>query len=272
MNVSQLGINSITTRHADLPEAIAAYATAGFRNVEVHLPLVHSWLAEGHTVADVRQLLADHEMRCIGGFQTSVECFTSPEKQRANHAIHLENAQLLHDLGGGVLVVGTDGPESTSLAALDVVAETLSGLAQQLEGLDVTLALEFNWSPLVKSLASAARVREMVNHPQVGILFDPAHYYTTVTKFEDIRADTVRWISHVHVDDMADKPGELSDCNADRRLPGQGVLDLAAIFNALETHGYDGFFSIEMFSDDLWSLPATEAARQCYESLLPYCT
>jgi sugar phosphate isomerase/epimerase len=272
MDVSQLGINSITTRHADLPEAVAAYASAGFRNVEFHLPLVHAWLAEGHTVDDLRQLLADHNLRCIGGFHLGVECFSSPEKQRANHAIHLENARLLRDLGGGTLVVGTDGPEAPSLDALNVVAETFSELAHQLEGLDVTMALEFNWSPLVKSLASATRVCEKVNHPQVGILFDPAHYYTTVTKFEDIRADTVRWISYVHVDDIADKPGELSDCNADRRLPGQGVLDLSAIFNALETHGYAGFFSIEMFSDELWSLPAAEAARQCYESLLPYCT
>ncbi len=271
MDVSQLGINSITTRHADLAEAVAAYASAGFRNVEFHLPLVHSWLAEGHTVADLRNLLADSGLRSIGGFQTGVECFSPPERRQANHAIHLENAQLLHDLGGGVLVVGPDGPETPSLEALEIVAETFSGLAHEMEGLDVTLALEFNWSPLVKSLASAARVCEMVNHPRVGILFDPAHYHTTVTKFEDIRAETVRWIRHVHVDDMADIPGELSDCNADRRLPGQGVLDLAAIFSALEHHGYDGFFSIEMFSEELWALPAAEAARRCYESLLPYC-
>lgn len=272
MNRSNLAINSITTTHADLPAALAAYAQAGFPNVEFHLPLVHDWLAAGHTVDDVRHLLAQHNLRSIGGFQHGVECFSSPESQRTNHALQLENARLIHELGGGTLVVGTDGPPTPSLAALDTVAATFATLARQLEGLDVTLALEFNWSPLVKSLASAARVCELVNHPQVGILFDPAHYYTTVTKFDDIRAETVRWIKHVHVNDMANKPGELSNCNSDRELPGQGILNLHAIFDALKTHGYDGFHSIEMFSDDLWALPAPEAARRCYESLLPYCT
>lgn len=272
MKRSHLGINSITTTNADLPEAVAAYAAAGFRNVEFHLPLVHSWIAAGHTVSDMRSLLADHDLRSIGGFHLAVECFSDADRQRANHAVHLENARLLHDLGGGTLVVGTDGPETAMLEALDVVAETFGDLAHKMEGLDVTLALEFNWSPLVKSLASAVRVCELVDHPQVGILFDPAHYHTTVTKFEDIRADTVYWIKHVHVNDMAAKPGELSHCNSDRRLPGQGILNLAAILDALESHGYDGFFSIEMFSDELWALPASEAARRCHESLLPYCS
>ncbi|HYI24655.1 MAG TPA: TIM barrel protein, partial [Thermomicrobiales bacterium] len=77
---------------------------------------------------------------------------------------------------------------------------------------------------------------------------------------------------HVHLDDMANKPADLSNCNADRVLPGAGVLDLAVIIGRLEEHGYDGFFSMEMFNEDLWALPAAEAARQCYQSLLPYCS
>ena len=34
---------------------------------------------------------------------------------------------------------------------------------------------------------------------------------------------------------------------------------------------YDGYFSIEMFNRDLWQLPAAEAARRCYKSLLALC-
>jgi sugar phosphate isomerase/epimerase len=70
---------------------------------------------------------------------------------------------------------------------------------------------------------------------------------------------------------MNGKPAELSNCNSDRALPGQGVLDLRAIYGAIEQHGYNGFFSIEMFSDELWSLPAHEAAQQMYDSLLTLC-
>jgi 2-keto-myo-inositol isomerase len=271
MKTSQLAINSVSTRHDGLEAALEAYAAAGFHSVEFVLPLIKDYLAQGHTVGDVRRLLEHRQLRAIGGFQTHVECFTLPEARRANHAIHLQNAALIHDLGGGTLVVGTDGPPQPSLEALATVAEALHGLAREIEGMNVSIALEFNWSPLVKSLHSAVQVVEKVDHRQVGVLFDPAHYHTTVTKFEHLNAATVPWIKHVHLDDMRDKPGELSNCNSDRVLPGEGILDLAALIAALERHGYQGFFSIEMFNEELWQLPAAEAARRCYRSLLPLC-
>jgi 2-keto-myo-inositol isomerase len=274
VKIEQLAINSVSTRHEDLEEALNAYAAAGFRNVEFVLPHVKDWLARGHDVDDVRCLLAVRNLRAIGGFEKALECFSAPESRRANHELHLQNATLIHELGGGTLVVGADGPAqpvADPLAALDTVAGTLSNLARQIAGLDVTIALEFNWGPLVKSLHSAVLVAASVDHPQVGVLFDPAHYHTTPTKFEHLTGATVRWIKHVHLNDMRDKPGDLSNCNSDRVLPGEGILDLAALIGALERHGYNGYFSIEMFNEDLWQLPAAEAARRCYASLIPLC-
>jgi 4-hydroxyphenylpyruvate dioxygenase len=272
MREAQLAINTISTSQQDLPEALAAYAGAGFRQVEFYLPLVKEWLAQGNTVGDVSSLLTSHGLQSIGGFELAVECFSTPQARAANHDLHLGNSQLIHELGGGTLVVGTDGPAQLSIDALDAVAESLGELAGKMHGLNVDIALEFNWSPIVKSLKSAVAVVEKVGDPKVGVLFDPAHYYTTVTKLEHLDAEGVRWIKHVHLDDMRDKPGELSNCNSDRVLPGAGILPLNELIARLEAHGYRGHYSIEMFSDELWALPADEAARRCYESLLPLCS
>ncbi|HEY8741590.1 MAG TPA: sugar phosphate isomerase/epimerase family protein [Chloroflexota bacterium] len=271
MKVSQLAINTVSTRQSSLEEALEAYAAAGFRQVEFQLGHLKDWLALGHTVADVGALLATHGLHCIGGFQARVDCFSEPDAQRANHQLHRDNAAILQELGGGTLVVGTDGPPQPSLEALDTIGDTIAALAESLHAPDVTLAVEFNWSPIVRSLHSAVRVAERANHPQVGVLFDPAHYYVTPTKFEHLTAATVRWIKHVHLDDMQDKPGDLSHCNADRVLPGQGILDLPAIIARLEACGYDGWYAIEMFNAELWQTPVMEAARACYQSLLPLC-
>jgi sugar phosphate isomerase/epimerase len=70
---------------------------------------------------------------------------------------------------------------------------------------------------------------------------------------------------------MPDTPADLTHRDFDRVLPGEGVLDLPEIISALEDSGYEGYFCIEMFSAKLWELPAEEAARRCYESLLPLC-
>jgi 4-hydroxyphenylpyruvate dioxygenase len=274
MRRDQLAINSVSTRHSNLREALDAYAAAGFHQVEFTFSHVKSWLAAGHTVADVRNMLAERTLHCVGGFEAPVTCFGAPPDRHANQDLQVANAQLIHDLGGGTLVVGTDGPQqlfANPLEALDPIAESLGMLARRIEGLQVTIALEFNWSPVIRSLQSAIQVVDRVHHPQVGVLFDTAHYYVTPTKLEDLTAESVRRIAHVHLNDMRDKPGDMSHCNSDRVLPGQGVLDLPALVGRLEACGYRGPFSIEMFNADLWTLPPGVAALQCYESLLPLC-
>jgi 4-hydroxyphenylpyruvate dioxygenase len=273
MKPSQLAINSVSTIRADLEESLAAYHAAGFSNVEFTLGHVKTYLAQGHTLADVRRLLDVHQLHCIGGFECGVESF-SPAAQRAqNHALIVENARLLAELGGTNLVVGTDGPADLSAVKdpLGDLAKTFASLARQTKGTGVNLCIEFNWSPLVKSLRTAVEIARRSRAGNVGVLFDPAHYHCTPTKFEQLDADSVSYIKHVHVDDMADKPGELSNCNSDRVLPGQGCLDLKALFNRIEKHGYRGYFSIEMFSEKLWNMPARKAARLMYDSLLPLC-
>lgn len=271
MKTSQLAINSISTQHAELGEALTAYAEAGFTNVEFVLRDVKNYMTKGYSVADVRRSLDAYGLRCIGGFECVLEAFSPPDKRAQNHDLIVANARLLSDLGATTMVVGSDGPTGAVADPLGTLAQAFAEVARRIEDTGITLCLEFNWSPLVKSLRTAVEVARRSGAPNVGVLFDPAHYHCTPSKFEQINADSVPFIKHVHVDDMRDKPGELSNCNSDRVLPGQGCLDLRALFGQLEKFGYNGYFSIEMFSDELWALPARDAAKRMYESLLTLC-
>jgi 2-keto-myo-inositol isomerase len=271
MRAEQLAINSQCTSHRNLEEALEAHAAAGFRNAEPHLNLVKDWLDDGHTVEQTRDLFESYGLRVVASSQLEISCFGSPDARLPNLRANAENARLIHELGGEKMIVGTDGPEQISVEALDAVAYALRDLAEATEGLEVDIAVEFNWSPIVRSFPSAVLVAEKADHPRVGVLFDTAHYHVTPTKLGDINVDSVRWIKHVHLNDMPDKPADLTHRDADRVLPEEGVLDLPEILGAIERSGYAGFFSIELFNADLWRLPAKEAARRCYESLLPLC-
>lgn len=271
MRLDQIAINSQCTAHGNLEEALDAYAAAGFRNVEPHLNLVRDWLEDGHTVEETKALFDSRGLRVVASSQLEITCFGSPDARMPNLRANVENASLIRELGGEVMVVGTDGPEQNSVEALGAVAHAVRDLAGATEDLGVEIAIEFNWSPLVRSLQSAVRVAEMADHPRVGVLFDTAHYHVTPTKLSDINPESVRWIRHVHINDMPDKPADLTHRDFDRLLPGEGVLDLPGIISALERGGYGGYFSIELFNADLWRIPAKEAARRCYESLLPLC-
>jgi 2-keto-myo-inositol isomerase len=271
MKAEQLTINSQCTFHWNLEEAADAYAAAGFRNVEPHLNLVKDWLDDGHTIDEARELFESRGLRVVASSQLEVMSFGSPDARISNLRANAENARLIHELGADKMIVGTDGPEQNSVAALDAIADATRNLAELTDDLGVDIAIEFNWSPIVKSLQSAVRVAERADHPRVGVLFDTAHYRVTPTKLQDINERSARFIKHVHLNDMPDTPADLTHRDDDRVLPGEGVLDLPGIIGALEENGYDGFYSIEMFSVDLWRLPAKEAARRCYESLIPLC-
>lgn len=268
MLTEQIAINSISTKHKDLEDALAAYSDAGFRNVEFHIPLVKQWLAAapGRTHGDVKALLNKYGINSIGGFEAGLQCFGDAESRKKNHELHINNAKLIGDLGGGTIVVGTDGDEANNLDTLKTIGKTLRTLIKDIHPA-VNIAVEFNWSPVVKSIRSAAVVVEEACHGRIGILFDPAHYHCTSSKFEDLTEKVVRKIIHVHVDDMLDKPGDRSDCNGDRVLPGAGTLDLPFLFAHFEELGYRGHYSIEMFNADLWAMPATQAAKKMYDSM-----
>ena len=198
-------------------------------------------------------------------------CFGSPDARMPNLRANAENARLIGELGGSAMIVHTDGPEQVTAGSLDPIARAFLDLAEATEDLDVNIAVEFNASPVVKSLQSGVRMAQKVDHPRVGVLFDTAHYHVTPTKLSDINEESVKWIRHAHLNDMPDTPADLTHRDFDRVLPGEGVLDLPEIISALERGDYEGYFSIEMFSAKLWRLPAREAARRCYESLLPLC-
>ena len=264
-------MHSLTTKHRNLEEALEAYAAAGFRYVEPYLPLVKAWLDDGHTVEQTRKLLGSLGLQIISSSELAVECFHASDVLLSNLRANTENVRLIAELGGRAMIVHTDGPEQVTPGSLDPIARALVDLAEATEDTDVDIAVEFNASPVVKSLQSGVRVAEIAGHPRVGVLFDTAHYHVTPSKLEDINVDSVKWIKHVHLSDMPGIPADLAHRDFDRVLPGDGVLDLPEIVLALERNGYGSYFAIELFNADLWALPARETARRCYESLLPLC-
>lgn len=263
MRADQIAVHSISLNdQPPLNERLAAIAEAGFGAVEFYLPHARA----GGTAAEVRDLLDEHALKCVGAFETIVQCFEDDPSD--NHTAVISNAEYLGELGGGVLVVGTDCPDPMTLDDVDVVGRILGRLADQMPE-KVTLAIEFNWSPVVRSIRSAQRACEIADHPRVGFLFDTAHFHCTTSKFEDLTEQSVAKIAHVHLNNMQPKPGEHSHCNNDRLLPDSdaGCLDVSAIVRRMEGLGYAGHFCIEMFDKQLKAQPVAEAAARMRQSM-----
>jgi sugar phosphate isomerase/epimerase len=128
-----------------------------------------------------------------------------------------------------------------------------------------------DWT-MISSLGEAATLLDEADRPALGIQFDTWHLWNTPTLFDEIDRHADRFVG-VHVADWRQPTRGW----ADRVLPGDGVADLPAILGALERTGWDGYYDLEIFSDNgtfgnawpgsLWEIPAEELARAGRDAL-----
>jgi sugar phosphate isomerase/epimerase len=154
-----------------------------------------------------------------------------------------------------------------------IAADGLRQVAREAEIAGVRLALEpfqrqgvEDWS-LISGLGEAAELIEEVGSEALGIQFDVWHLWNSRDVLEEIPRNA-HLIAGVHVNDWR----EPTRSWADRVLPGDGTADLPAILGVLEDVGWEGFYDLEIFSDNgafgsaypdsLWDLDATELARR----------
>jgi sugar phosphate isomerase/epimerase len=146
-------------------------------------------------------------------------------------------------------------------------------VAREVEQLGLRLAVEpfqlegiESWS-ILNTLGDAAEFVEEVGSGSVGIQFDVWHLWNTPDLLDEIPRHAPL-IAGVHVNDWR----EPTRGWADRVLPGDGTADLSAILGVLEDVGWDGFYDLEIFSDNgafgsaypdsLWDVDAVELARR----------
>ena len=140
-----------------------------------------------------------------------------------------------------------------------------TGVRVGVEPVHRTANAEFS---IITDLPGAEALLEEAGDDSVGILFDTWHLWDTPGVLEDIRRYAGRFAG-VHVNDWR----EPTRSWADRVPPSEGVMDLPAIFGALEEASYEGWYDLEIFSgehypDSLMKLDPAEMVRLGRESFV----
>jgi sugar phosphate isomerase/epimerase len=154
----------------------------------------------------------------------------------------------------------------------DAVVAGLRTIGQEATRAGVVIGLEpvnrvggDEWT-IVTSLGEAVELVEDADQPALGIQFDSWHLWSAPGLLDDIARYAHRLVG-VHIADWRDPTRGW----ADRVLPGDGIADLPAILGALDVAGWDGFYDLEIFSDNgtfgnawpgsLWDLPPVELVQ-----------
>lgn len=206
--------------------------------------------------------------------------YPGPEDPEARITLMCDSIRRLALFGPDCLVVITGSEEGYSRDdATAIVVEGLREAAAVAADHGTRLALEpcrgdlgFDGS-FLRSLRAAAEMVDAIDRPNVGICYDVYHHWHE-TEIVEATETLANRIFGVQVNDWREPPR----CEVDRLFPGDGVIDIPALIAALERGGYDGWYDLEVFSDDgrwgtelpdaLWKLPAPEAARRGMDSML----
>ncbi len=256
-------ISQVSTLAASFGEDVRAYAAAGAEGIGIwEMKLAEGSLEEVHarglgSATAVPTVPSIHPLPLLPG----------PETVRKRIDALLGSLEVLAPFAPAAVLCFT-GPGDRQTAV-----EGVREVAREAERLGLRLALEpfqregiESWS-ILNTLGDAAEFVEEVGSDAVGVQFDVWHLWNTPDLLEEI-ARYSHLIAGVHVCDWR----EPTRGWADRVLPGDGAADLPAILGALDEAGWDGFYDLEIFSDNgafgsaypdsLWDLDAAEFARR----------
>jgi sugar phosphate isomerase/epimerase len=158
-----------------------------------------------------------------------------------------------------------------------VVVERLRQVDDALEGTGVRLGVEFlgvktlyTERPylFVGSLAEANELFDAVGARQVGLTLDSYHWHAAGDTLDTIRQTPGERIVLLHLNDARDAPRHTL-LDADRLVPGEGVIPLTDWLRAVAAVGFDGFAGMEVLGPRLAGLSPAQKAALGVDSLRP---
>jgi 2-keto-myo-inositol isomerase len=260
----KLSFNGATTMKADLPTDIRAAAAAGFDYVEIWAAKLRKFLQENST-ADLKALFAENGIKPLS--INSIEHATlRDEAAYAQIKVECEELSSIAEAIGCPYIVVVPGKlPPGGLSSYEVIEESV-GVLRELASIGerhgVGLAFEFlgQTDCSVQTLELADEIVVKVNRRNIGLVIDSFHFYTGGSTIKMIEALDPKRLFIFHINDSEDLPRQkLTDAN--RVLPGLGILPLKEIMAAFKTIGFDANASVEIFRPEYWERDPFELAR-----------
>ena len=241
-------------------EVVRAASRAGFRHIGLDDKAIDRQLAAGQTLGELKRL-----MDGLGLQVTQVHlarlALKNTRADEVSKIAHLCALALAFDTRW--VSVAIDDPQSE-----EIVARTRAA-ADECAKHALGLAVEFMPFTGIRSLAE---VRELMRHAgrgNIGIQLDVWHLFrggSTLAELARLRPDE---IAFVQFDDARPATSEMYDDTRNRRLPGEGELDLRGFARTLRAIGYEGPIESEVLHPDNPADPEGSARRQL-AAMTPY--
>lgn len=182
-----------------------------------------------------------------------------PAVRRWRQQYTIEALRLAHRLGARCVSVTSGHPQpgiepARSLAHL---VDSLKHICDAAESLGARVGIEYEPGLLVERATELAEVLERVGSPLLGVNLDIGHSWLDGETPERAVALLAGRIWNVHVEDIARRKHF-------HLVPGDGDLPFERYFAALRRAGYEGFYTVELYT---YPQAPEEAGRRALDFL-----
>lgn len=263
----KFAINQATTMSTDFETDLKSYSKAGFKAVEIWLPKLSEYLSKGGSLPQVKKMLSVNDIKPIGAcYQSNLMLYHAKPKEEVMKEFS-EKIEICRYLEIPVLIVPADSVSLVEEKYYEQACVNLYDAGQIAEKYNIKLAIEFlARSKFVGCISTVVTIVRKTQRKNIGILFDTFHFYCGISKIEDIDDVKGDEIFLVHLNDVIEKPREILT-DKYRTFPGEGIIPLEIILKKLKKIGYKGYYSLELFNEELWKQDPYDIAKMCFESL-----
>jgi sugar phosphate isomerase/epimerase len=255
--LDRLSINHYSIRQWDLTELIQGCRKNGIKSIGLWRDKINAVGLE-----KARQLIQESGIAvsslCRGGFfpySTDEERIkTIAENQHAVDEAAALGSPLLVLVCGGIASPGLD-------RSREMVLEGIAGLAPYAQTRGVKLGIE----PLhpmftadrsvIATLEQANNLADHFSSETVGVVVDAYHVWWDPNVYREIERAGSR-IFAFHVSDWLVPPPDFLN---GRGLMGDGCIEFGKLVAAVNRAGYHGPVEVEIFNEQIWSLPGDKA-------------
>jgi sugar phosphate isomerase/epimerase len=246
----QLAIHQNTSRAAGFRRSLEGWAQAGIRQVELTDVLLDEFL-QNDTLQGARRLLADLNLTPVSAAAVLPDVWITGPARAASLETWRRRCEQFVALGLDQIYCPSITTRPVTAADFAATPGCIREVGDITRGFGLTAMIEFaRTSTHLATLPSTLQVIREAGHAAVRPMLDFFHFYSGLSKLEDLDLLEPGELAHVHFQDLLRGPRELIDNNS-RLIPGDGIAPVVPMLRKLAAKRYRGALSVELFRAEL---------------------
>jgi 2-keto-myo-inositol isomerase len=245
-----LSIHQNTSRAAGYRRSLEGWAKAGIRNVELTDALLDEFL-KTDTLAAAKSVLTDLGLTPVSSAAVLPDIWIPGPARTASLETWKRRCEQFSTIGLQKIYCPSITNRRITAEDFKATPDCIRETGEIARQFNLTAMIEFaRTSTHIATLSTSLRLIREAAQPNVRPMLDFFHFWSGMSKFEDLDLLRPGELAHAHFQDILDTPRELIDNNG-RVIPGDGAAPVVAILKKLAEKQYSGALSVELFLAEL---------------------